>query len=281
MLGSAQEAADDRDHLEHPVRRCAGADTPRSTPETPPSSAGAIATVAGRYRAFVIVPDHGDASALTLMPDRLGLPRGRAALPESEVAASQRGRILQAITEEVAERGYAATTVQHVISRARVSRTAFYDQFGDKQDAFAQAHLAASRQLLDLIRDQVAAVGDAPWRDRLRAGVAAYLTGFQEAPAYAVSFMVELRAAGPRLLDQRDRVLEEHARTLARLAEIAAGEDERVTRPTDLEVIGVIGAADELATRAIRADPGGEGRGLLALVDPIVAIHEALLLRAR
>ena len=75
------------------------------------------------------------------MPDRIGLPRGRAALSEREVAASQRGRILQGVTEEVAARGYAATTVQHVISRARVSRRAFYDQFTDKQDAFARAHL--------------------------------------------------------------------------------------------------------------------------------------------
>lgn len=37
---------------------------------------------------------------LSLLPDRLGLPRGRAALPESEVAASQRGRIMQAVSDE-------------------------------------------------------------------------------------------------------------------------------------------------------------------------------------
>jgi AcrR family transcriptional regulator len=202
-------------------------------------------------------------------------------LPESEVAASQRGRILQAVTEEVAERGYAATTVQHVISRARVSRTAFYDKFEDKHDAFAQAHHAASRQLLDLIHDRVAACAEAPWRERLRVGVEAYLAGFEGAPAYAVSFMVELRAAGSRLLDQRDRVLDEHAHSFARLAERAAAEDERVTRPADLELVGVIGAADELATRAIRAAGPGEGLRLDALVDPIVAIYEAVLLRPR
>jgi AcrR family transcriptional regulator len=221
---------------------------------------------------------------LTLMPARLGLPRGRAALPETEVAASQRGRILQAVTEEVAARGYAATTVQHVISRARVSRTAFYAQFDDKQDAFAQAHLEASRQLLDLIHDRVADLGDphdTGWRTRLRTGVEAYLDGFEGAPAYAVSFMVELRAAGPLLLDQRDRVLEQHARTLARLAEAAAAEDPDVSQPPDLEVIGAIGAADELATRAIRATSPGTVPAMRVLVEPIVAVYEAVLLRAR
>ncbi len=216
-------------------------------------------------------------AALTLMPSRLDLPRGRAALSGSEVAASQRGRILQAVTEEVAARGYPATSVQHVIGRARVSRTAFYASFTDKQDAFAQAHLQASRQLLDLIHDRVADVSDAPWRERLRAGVQAYLEGFESAPAYAVSFMVELRAAGPLLLDQRDQVLERHVRNFARLADQAAAEDSTVRRPPDLELIGAIGAADELATRAIRATPAGQPPDLSSLLAPIAAIHEAVL----
>ena len=220
-------------------------------------------------------PGPDAAPLLTLMPDRLGLPRGRAALPGSEVAASQRGRILQATTEEVAARGYAATTVQHIISRARVSRSAFYDQFTDKQDAFAQAHLEASRQLLDLIRHQVAMCSDADWRQRLRAGVQAYLAGFESAPAYAVSFMVELRGAGARLLDQRDQVLQQHAHNFVRLAETAGPE---VRRPSELEAIGVIGSADELATRGIRATPPGQVPRLDHLVEPILAIYEAMLL---
>jgi AcrR family transcriptional regulator len=222
-----------------------------------------------------------DAPVLTLMPDRLGLPRGRAALPGSEVAASQRGRILQAVTEEVATRGYAATTVQHVISRARVSRTAFYDQFDDKLDAFARAHLEASRQLLDLIRHQVALAGDGDWRQRMRAGVEAYLAGFESAPSYAVSFMVELRGAGSRLLDQRDHVLEQHARNFSRLAEAAADADPKVRRPSELETICAIGGADELATRAIRATAPGQAPQLGHLVGPIVTIYEALLLADR
>ena len=215
---------------------------------------------------------------LTLMPDRLELPRGRAALSQSEVAASRRGRIMQAMTEEVAERGYAATTVQHAITRARVSRTAFYELFADKQDAFAQAHLEASAQLLDLIRRRVTACRDADWRTRLRAGVEAYLAGFEGAPSYAASFMVERRAAGPRLLQQRDQVLDRHARNFARLAERAAEGDPAVRRPGDLEIVGVIGGSDELATRGIRNRPPGGAPQLAHLVAPIVALYEAVLL---
>ncbi len=240
---------------------------------------GSVGNDGVRYPAPVSNPGSGEQLpvTLTLMPNRLDLPRGRAALPGSEVAASQRGRILQAVTEEVAARGYTTTSVQHVIGRARVSRSAFYASFTDKQDAFAQAHLQASRQLLDLIHNRVAEVADAAWRERLRAAVQAYLDGFVNAPAYAVSFMVELRGASPLLLDQRDQVLERHARNLARLAENAAAEDPAVHRPSDLELIGAIGAADELATRVIRATPAGEPPELGPLLTPIVTIHEAVL----
>ena len=214
------------------------------------------------------------------MPERVGLPRGRAALPESEVSASQRGRILDAVTREVAERGYAATTVAHVTARARVSRSAFYEHFEDKADAFAQAHLQASQQLLDLVRHRVAAKSGAPWRERLWVGVDAYLAGFERAPEYGTSFLVELHAAGPLVRQQRDRFIEAHALHLQRLAQRAEAEDSHVRRPTRLVAIGAVGGADELSSRAIRATTRGEAPDLSRLRSPIFMIYEAVLLRA-
>lgn len=178
----------------------------------------------------------------------------------------------------MADRGYAATTVHDVITRARVSRTAFYGNFNDKQEAFAEAHIEASRQLLDLIGQRLDGEGETTWRNRLRAKVEAYVEGLQSAPTYAVSFLVELRAAGAQLLDQRDRVLEQHARNFADLAVWAAAQDPTVRRPSDLEVIGVIGAIDELATRAVRA---GDMAGLTQIIEPAMALQEALLTSPR
>ena len=211
---------------------------------------------------------------LTLLPERMQLPRGRSALPDDQVAASQRGRIMQAIVEVVAERGYPSTSVQDVIRRARVSRTAFYDCFVDKQDAFAHAHAAASQQLLDLIAAAVHAVEGADWRTRHRAGVTAYLDGFRSAPAYAVSFMVELRSAGSRLLDQRDQVLERHARRIAAIAKDARHERPDRPTPSELAIIGAAAAGDELVAREVRA---GRIAQLGELVGPIVEVHLAVI----
>lgn len=211
---------------------------------------------------------------LTLLPERISLPRGLSALPDAEVASSHRGRIMQAITEEVAERGYHACSVQGVIRRARVSRGAFYGAFVDKEDAFQAAHVAASQQLLDLIAVAVEQAPQGDWRARHRAGVVAYLEGFESAPAYAVSFMVELRAAGPRLLEQRDRVVDRHARRIAAVAQQARREHPARPALSSQAVLGLVAGADELVTRAIRT--GQIGR-LTDLVEPIVGFHLAAI----
>lgn len=211
---------------------------------------------------------------LTLLPVRTQLPRGRSALPGVEVAESQRGRILQAVTEEVAESGYTATRVQDVINRARVARKAFYDVFTDKQDAFAAAHLAASQQLLDLVSQAVIGLEDGDWRGRQRASAQAYLAGFVAAPAYAVSFMVEIHSAGARLLEQREQVMNRYADRTLLMARQAHAENPHYDMPSELVVLGVVAAADELVTRYIRA---GRLADLPELLTPILQIQLAVL----
>lgn len=221
--------------------------------------------------------EQSDAAAvplLSLLPDRLGLPRGRAALTGSQVADSQRGRILQAVTDEVAERGYEATNVAHVIARARVSRSAFYRLFADKQAAFAQAHLSASDQLFDLIRHALSLNPHAGWRDRHRATIAAYLGGFVSAPAYATSFMVEIRSAGSVLLDQRDTNLERYARGLLAVAVQVHRQQPERPKPSWAAIVGAVGGSDELATRVIRSRKFEELPGLL---EPILELQSAVI----
>jgi len=64
---------------------------------------------------------------------------------------AQRERALAAMTELVATRGYAQTTVAQVTRHARISRAKFYEQFKDKQNCF----IAAQRRLAEQLTGEV------------------------------------------------------------------------------------------------------------------------------
>ena len=97
------------------------------------------------------------ASASPDIPRRL--PRGTHGLDRDVVEASQRTRLLEAVGRAVAERGYAAATIDDVVRRAGVSKKTFYDHFADKQDCFLAAYEAASEELLERVREAHASRG--------------------------------------------------------------------------------------------------------------------------
>src|SRR5256885_8680920 len=95
------------------------------------------------------------------------LPRGRHTLPPHVVRASQRERLVRAMLETVAERGYEGSTVPEVVARARVSRNAFYELFDDQTDCFIAACDDAAAELLDQL---LALVVDPAWVLAMRHG---------------------------------------------------------------------------------------------------------------
>ena len=72
------------------------------------------------------------------------LNEGPARQSSGDVAAAQRRRMLAAMVAAVAEKGYVAVAVADVVSRARVSRATFYEQFTDKSDCFLAAFRACA-----------------------------------------------------------------------------------------------------------------------------------------
>ncbi|HMJ96091.1 MAG TPA: TetR/AcrR family transcriptional regulator, partial [Thermoleophilaceae bacterium] len=60
------------------------------------------------------------------------LPRGTHGLDPSLVAASQRTRLREAVGRTVAEKGYAAATIDDIVRGAGVSKKTFYEHFDDK-----------------------------------------------------------------------------------------------------------------------------------------------------
>jgi AcrR family transcriptional regulator len=118
------------------------------------------------------------------------------------VLASQRDRIVEAVLDRVAEKGYSATTVADVVGAARVSRNAFYELFRDKEDCFLAACDEMWRHLQGTLYEQVV---EATWLETLRKGIGVYLRFWQEQPRFAYAYLIELPAAGRRAQEQRDR----------------------------------------------------------------------------
>ena len=100
----------------------------------------------------------------------------------------------------VAAKGYAATTVADVLARARVSRSAFYEQFRDKEDCF----LACYESGTSLVLEAVTTAFDAgvPWRQRMRGVFQSLLETFAQHPDLAKVCMVDALAAGPAANDR-------------------------------------------------------------------------------
>jgi len=122
------------------------------------------------------------------------LPRGRSALPPELAASERRARIIGATIRATAAKGYSAVTVADIAAAARVTKAAFYSQFGSKQEAF----LAAQRRGLEesLAAAAAAFYGESEWLDRVWAGLRALLRYLAENPEAAVLGVREVHAAG-------------------------------------------------------------------------------------
>lgn len=189
------------------------------------------------------------------------LPRGPHGLGREQVRASQRGRLLSAMAEAVAEQGYGPTTVADVIDRAGVSRRTFYEQFTDKHDAFL-----ATYETIDVVLVEVAAavaeVADPV--DRIRRALATYLGLLAEEPAFARTFVIEAIAAGRPALQRRAEVYDRFA------ALLRAGIGDRGRDLEDMRVRATLGAVNEMVLELLRRDEDDQLSGLTDLATEMV-----------
>jgi AcrR family transcriptional regulator len=209
-------------------------------------------------------------SATPDIPRRL--PRGSHGLDRGVVEASQRARLLEAVGRAVAERGYAAATIDDIVRRARVSKKTFYEHFRDKEDCFLAAYEAAGEALLARVR--AARSGPGHWLSRTRSGIRAYLRWLAAEPALARVFLIEVAAAGPRAAERRQRLRDRYARLVQELQEEARADDASLPElPVEI-FYALVGAVDEVVVRRI----GGAGAEGLPELEPIIFRLEVALL---
>lgn len=140
------------------------------------------------------------------------LPPGSHGIPPEVVARNQRERLIAAMAEECAERGYAEATVAGVAKRAGVSSLTFYKQFAGKEDCM----LAAHRQLLGRLLEAIdrAAEGEDDAAKGVRAVIPTALALFAADPPSARLLTVEVLAAGPEGSKRHDAMVAAFAERL-------------------------------------------------------------------
>jgi AcrR family transcriptional regulator len=178
------------------------------------------------------------------------LPRGRHKLSRDEVLASQRGRLLRAMQELVGAVGYESTTVPQVIKAARVSTATFYRFFADKVDCFIALCEERGERLLSVLMPDHDELRSFDAAERLDPRLEIYLHWWQDNPAMARAYFVELPAAGPRAIAERDRQYERFVTLNRTIAGQARGADE--PGPPEIDVRASVMVTTELIASEIR-----------------------------
>jgi AcrR family transcriptional regulator len=124
-----------------------------------------------------------------------------------------RERILLAAQQLFGERGYHATSIADIGTRAGISKSVLYHYFDSKAGLYEAIAEAETRALLERV---AAAVPADPAAPRLRPGVDAYLQFLAERPA---TWRLLLRdpPADPAVIDVHERLEKERASALAAL----------------------------------------------------------------
>lgn len=191
------------------------------------------------------------------------LPRGRHGLSREEVARAQRDRMLLAMVEASARKGYVDTTVADVLHGAKVSRETFYQQFDSKLACFLAAFDAAGELLLaglapvvaDWADERDGPVGRTERVARFDRVMGAYLDQIVDQSAVTRMFLVEVYAAGPDAIARRAALQARIVEGLVDLLALAPHQRfaaELVVSATSAMVTPLLVAGDTDALRALR-----------------------------
>jgi AcrR family transcriptional regulator len=127
-----------------------------------------------------------------------------AAVTRSTAHADQRRRILRAVGELVAKRGYNDVTVELIVKRAHVSYKTFYKHFSGKEECFLalfdQVFLNAERK----IRERLDAE-DLPWAEQVALALRTLVELIVAEPIIARAVIVEAPTVGPAILDRYEQ----------------------------------------------------------------------------
>jgi AcrR family transcriptional regulator len=171
---------------------------------------------------------------------RRGTNRRTPSVSRSHVVHSQRERILDAVAQLSATRGYAAFTLDDIVTHAAVSLRAFYEHFADKQDAFLVAYEAGHGKGLAIVERAYDSQPD--WPTGVRAGIQALFEFLAGEPAFAHMALLDALIATPRTAERSNKGMVPYAELLAPGLDEAPADK----RPPEIAIEAIAGGIFEL-----------------------------------
>ncbi|HUB36253.1 MAG TPA: TetR/AcrR family transcriptional regulator [Solirubrobacteraceae bacterium] len=144
--------------------------------------------------------------------DRRGLVPVDGRVSPNFVAHNQRERILDAVANLTAAKGYGGFGVKEVAEQAAVSLQTFYELFTDKEDAFLVAYELGYTKALSIFERAYADEPD--WPTGMRAALASLLNFLASEPTFAHMTFVDSLVATPRTAASSARSVAAFARLL-------------------------------------------------------------------
>jgi len=136
--------------------------------------------------------------ALPGRASRATLDAPPATVTRTSAHADQRRRLLRAVGEVVAERGYPDTTVELIVKRAHVSFKTFYKHCDSKQACFEDLFEVAVESTEAKVREAIQE-GELSWRDQIVVALRTFVEEILAEPVMARAVIVETPTVGPEM----------------------------------------------------------------------------------
>jgi AcrR family transcriptional regulator len=189
--------------------------------------------------------------------------------PREARRLQRRARLTQAALAIFAARGYQKTSVDDIVARARMSKSAFYEQFDSKEQCFREVLAQEGGELIHAVIG--AAAGGIDHRDRMRRGIRAFVVTCYKRSAVARLMMVESVGLSPSVEEVRHQLQERFAHMVAEEVRLALLDDQFYA-DQDPQVFGraVVGAVND-AVGYFLTHPGADAESLAASLCRIFA----------
>jgi AcrR family transcriptional regulator len=185
---------------------------------------------------------------------------GGPADPREARRLEKRARLTRAALAIFAAHGYHAASVDDIVARARMSKSAFYDQFDSKELCFREVLAQEGGELIHAVI--AAAARGEGHRDRMRLGIHAFVVACYKRSTVARLMMVESVGLSASVEEVRHQLQERFAHMVAEEVRQAMLDDLFYANQ-DPQVFGraVVGAVND-AVAYFLTHPGADAESL-------------------